>query len=114
MQCEREPQNAADQYRYKIHVRISPSVLATLLCTALLVDGLSQLLCSLRVTACDGRVCESEPLGSGRPSFESVSDRRTRHARYLVPYEIIRCRKNFVEKFLCFYFSDFWRHLKIF
>ena len=63
--------------RYKFHRRlemqrididISHSVLATLLHTALLIDGLFNFF----VRYSNGRVRESESLGSGRPSFESV------------------------------------------
>ena len=71
---------AADQYRYKIsHLLYWPHFFVPPF--SLMAFSTSSL---NRVMACDGRVRESEPLGSGRPSFESVSDRRTRHARYLV------------------------------
>ena len=68
VQCEREPLNvadryAADRYRYKVfHLPYWP-------CFSVQPFSLMAFSTSLftRVTACDGRMRESEPLGSGRP-----------------------------------------------
>ena len=99
MQCEREPRYAADRYmadRYQYKI-IHPSCWPRFFVPPF---SLISSFLFVRAMPCDGRVRESELLGSGRPSF-SLNDRhfytdKTRMFSSTILVLKLWCRKFFV------------------